>query len=370
MKQPSEDSTGGREIVATAAFFAGLWLVATAAAWAQETPRFEERMEVTEVLLDVVVTDRDGNLVAGLDKSDFVVEEDGREMELTGADFYTTRYGLAGSRDGASDKIPASRYFILFFDDPRTIADRHNRLIRQHIDAAQESRKWIEEEMMPSDWVAVTGYGMRLKIFQDFTQDREALLQALVDASRGIHPEKTGWTREPSQATAPSLLRYLPAGKELGRKTRRIYSAMRLLAEATGHIVGRKTLMYFGIGFGTLDGLGGYAIPDRRYYPELERALNDNNVAVYSIDLTVQGSRHAQSDFLNTLAHDTGGTYYQHFVNFIIPMRAVANENVGYYLLSYRSEHPLGESGYQKIRVGALVPEVVVRAQRGYRYGG
>ncbi|MCP4245617.1 MAG: hypothetical protein GY778_01075, partial [bacterium] len=123
-------------------------------------------------------------------------------------------------------------------------------------------------------------------------------------------------------------------------------------------------------GFGTLDGPGGYAIPDRRYYPELERALNDNNVAVYPIDLTVQGSRHAQSDFLSTLARDTGGTYFQNFVNFIIPMRAVANENVGYYLLSYRSEHPLGESGYQKIEVGARVPGVVVRAQRGYRYGG
>ncbi|MCP4200620.1 MAG: hypothetical protein GY769_01640, partial [bacterium] len=271
MNQTTRESTARAGRIATAAALLALISPTLVRTWAQETPRFEEQMEVTEVLLDVVVTDRDGNLVAGLNKSDFVVEENGREVELTGADFYATRYDLNGSRDGTSKQIPASRYFILFFDDPRTISNRFNRLIRQHIDAAQESRKWIENELMPSDWVAVAGYGMRLKIFQDFTQDREALLQALTDASRGINPEKTRWTREPPPATAPSLLRHLPAGKELGRQTRRIYSAMRLLAEATGHIVGRKTLMYFGIGFGTLDGPGGYAIPDRRYYPELER---------------------------------------------------------------------------------------------------
>jgi VWFA-related protein len=360
--------TDGSELIAAIVLCVAA-LVAPKPASAQETPRFEERMEVIEVLLDVVVTDREGNLVAGLNETDFIVEENGHGMELTGVDFYTTRYDFAGSSGGDPDRIPASRYFILFFDDPRTIANRHNRLFRQHIDATQESRKWIEEEMMPSDWVAVAGYGMKLKVFQDFTQDREALSQALKDASRGIDPEKTRWTSEPASATAPSLLRQLPTGKELRRQTRRRYSAMRLLAEATGHIVGRKSLMYFGVGFGTLGGAGGSAIPDRRYYPDLERALNDNNVAVYPIDLTVQGSRHAQSDFLSTLANDTGGTYYQHFVNFFIPMRAIAKENIGYYLLSYRSAHPLGESGYQKIHVAARVPQLIVRSQRGYRYG-
>ncbi len=342
---------------------------ASKATQTQDAPQFEERMDVTEVLLDVVVSDRDGNLIAGLDKTDFIITENGREMEITGAQFYSTRYGDFGSGTPTTGEIPASRYFIFFFDDPRTIANRYNRLIRQHLDATRDARDWIEEDMMPSDWVAIAGYGLKLKIFQDFTQDREALLLALADASRGIDPSKSGWTREPAAASAPSLLRHLPEGRELGRRTRRIYSAMELLADATGHIVGRKSLLYFGIGFGTLDGSDGTARPDRRYYRDLQRALNDNNVAVYPIDLTVQGTRHAQSGFLNTLAFDTGGTYFRNFVSFVTPMREIAEENVAYYLLSYRSAHPRGERGYQKVKVGVRAPNLSVRAARGYGYG-
>ncbi len=353
--------------LAAAALVAAVGSAAGTAAQTRQIPQFEGRVEVTEVLLDVVVTDKKGNPIAGLGKKDFIVEENGREMELTGADFYTTRYGPGGGGDG---EIPASRYFVLFFDDTRMMANRINRLVQQQQKAARGSQEWIETEMRPSDWVAVAGFGMKLKIFHDFTQDREALLQAVTDAARGIDPEPGRWTQEPASDSGPSLLRYLPSGRELRRQTRRIYSGMRLLAEATGHIVGRKNLLYFGIGFGTLDGPGGFAIPDRRYYPDLERALNDNNVAVYPIDLTLQAARHAQSDFLNALAHDTGGVYYRNFIAFTTPMRAIANENIGYYLLSYRSEHPEGEAGYQKLRVGTRIPAVVIRAQRGYRYGG
>lgn len=338
----------------------------TLAAQEVDTPRFEGEVEVTEVLLDVVVTDRDGNMIAGLERSDFIVEEDGLEMELTGADFYTTRYGGAGAEGG---EFPASRYFILFFDDTRLVSNRLNRLVQQQQKAARDAQEWIEQELQPSDWVAVAGWGMKLKVFQDFTQNRKDLVQAVTDASRGINPEKKRWTQEPTAASAPSLLRHLPSGKELSKKTRRVYSGLELLAEATGHIVGRKNLLYFGIGFGQIDDFSGAALPDRRYYPAMERALNDNNVAVYPIDLTVVAAWHAQSEFLNKLAHDTGGRYYRNLVSFVTPLRAIANENIGFYLLSYRSEHPKGEAGYQKIRVGARIQNVIVRAQRGYRFG-
>ncbi len=97
---------------------------------------------------------------------------------------------------------------------------------------------------------------------------------------------------------------------------------------------------------------------------------NANNVAVYSIDLTPSGTDHVQSSFLNTLAADTGGSYHYLFTSFTTPLRQIAQEATGYYLLSYRSEHPAGESGYQRIKVGVRAPKLVVRAQKGYRYGG
>src|SRR5262245_49178235 len=65
---------------------------------AQQPPeRFGERLEVREVLLDALVTDAQGNVIVGLDKSDFDVRENGKPVSLTGITFYSNRRMLAGS---------------------------------------------------------------------------------------------------------------------------------------------------------------------------------------------------------------------------------------------------------------------------------
>lgn len=349
------------------ALLAALFSTGGARARQEQTPTFEEHLEITEVLLDVIVTDRFGNPVAGLDKSDFLVEENGRELEVTGAQLYTTRYGVPASTTGA--EIPVSRYFIFFFDDVHSESDHVNRLVRRQSDAAHHSREWIENEMQPSDWIAVAGHGPGLRIFQDFTQDREALLRAFSDAAQGRDPEKSRRTHDRAAAGAPSLLRELPPAPKSWRKKWNIHTSLRRLAQAAGKIGGRKNLLYFGIGFGVLRAVDGSVTRDRRYYPELQRALNDNNVAVYAIDLLAAGAVNSQSFFLHTLASDSGGVYYRNVISVSRPLRLIAQENVFYYLLSYRSEHPRGERGFQAVKVRLRTPGLIVRARRGYRYG-
>ena len=50
-------------------------------------------------------------------------------------------------------------------------------------------------------------------------------------------------------------------------------------------------------------------------------------------------------------------------------MARVSDENYGYYLLSYQSEHPAGEIGYERIAVRPRDPRIELRARTGYRYG-
>ena len=331
---------------------------------------FEGLVEVTEVLLDVLATDRSGAVVTGLGTDDFVVTENGDPVNLTGVSYYTTRYGPDGSIQVADGDIPSSRYFIFFFHDMRRFGPEATRLVRQQLDAARKSREWVEDHMLPSDWVAVASYDVKLKVHLDFTQDREQILQAIEDGSRGKDPEKNVGRRgrRVPPSGAPSLLRNLPQGKTLRKKTSRIYDGVRLLADASAFIVGRKNLLMFSIGFGEFRGTG---VPtgDPRYYPKMEQALNDANVAVYTIDLTPTEFDHAQRDFMSQLASDTGGYYYGTFVNFITPLREIAAENVGYYVLSYQSEHPAQEQGYQEVKVKAVDKSVKVRARKGYLYG-
>jgi len=344
-----------------------LWLVSGSVAAQESSTRFEGRVDVSEVLLDVVVLDRDGNLVVGLDTSDFVIEAGGRKVEPTSVDFYTTHYVDGGALTPAN-QIPGSRYFILFFHDQLRNAGEASQLLQQQVLAGRRSRDWLEEEMGPSDWVAVVGYDVKLKIHQDFTQDRGRLLTAVDEAVRGVDPERDGRYRSEASHLDASLLRRLPSGIDLRRKTTRIYDAMRLVAEASGHIVGRKNLLLYSIGFGDIS-RDGIARPDRRYYPDLEQALNANNVAVYPLDLTPRNADHLQSSFLNKIADDSGGAYYQFFTDYRTPLRRIASEATGYYLLSFEAEHPTGESGYRKVKVKTTDKQFTARAQKGYRYG-
>ena len=56
-------------------------------------------------------------------------------------------------------------------------------------------------------------------------------------------------------------------------------------------------------------------------------------------------------------------------LNFVTPLRNIAAETTGYYLLSYRAAHPAGSKGYQKVSVTVNNPELRVTAREGYLYG-
>lgn len=331
---------------------------------AQDSPTFEGLVEVSEVLIDVLATDEDGGAVLGLDKEDFVVEEDGRPVVLTDVSHYSTRYTDEVLRRG---EVPSSRYLILFFHD--TIL-RHNlspRSIRQQLEAGRQSQAWLESGLEGSDWVAVVSYDYRLKVHQDFTQDRDAILFAVEMAISRKDPEKYAPRRRLSPSGTPSVLRRLPKGKQLRRETRNIFDALAALGDSTGPIVGRKNLLLFTFGFDP-------QVPFSRARNshdsvQMEVVLNDRNVAVYPIHLGGRGVGQPSSEFLSELAEDTGGVYYENIRDYSAPLEAVGSENHGYYVLSYQSEHPAGEIGYERVEVKVLRENVQVRARGGYRYG-
>ncbi|MDX1502104.1 MAG: VWA domain-containing protein [Thermoanaerobaculia bacterium] len=357
-------------LLVTAAVLLGVLPVA-----AQDEPAaFGERLDVTEVLLDVLVTDQRGNVILGLDEDDFVIEDGGEPVEIRSSTFYSNRRylddaNLAGRLGVQASEVPVDRFFILFFHDQRRLSTD---LTRNQILAVRRVKDWVYNELLPNDWVAVLSYDAKLQVHQDFTTDNEAIVRALDDVAKGRDPGAT-WASRIAEHEGPSLAVNLPRGKELARATRRIYSALQQVADAAGYITGRKNLMLFSIGFGRLNDFGTY-LPDERYYGDTMQALNDNNVATYAISwiesAADEGPAAAElSNVLSLLASDTGGRYYFNFIDFREPLRQVAEDNNGYYLLSYAARHPAGAAGYNNVKVTTKNPDFVVRARQGYRYG-
>ena len=339
----------------------------------QREEQFAEEVDVTEVLLDVLVTDKTGQVIIGLGKEDFLVTEGGDPVEITGVTFYSSRE-LVGSKDALErhgmsvDDVIEDRYFIILFQQQRRAAGEVPGLLARQMEAARDLATWIATDLQSHDLVAVVAYDTRLDVVQDFTRSVESLQVAVRLAAGGKGGGQDWPSRLPKMESGQSLSRQLPVGKELRKQTGDLYKGLQVLAEAAGSIRGRKNLIFIGRGVGEMNSFGVWE-PDSRFYrPTIER-LNDNNVAVYPLDVMPLGSRHSLENSLAALASDTGGTFTRQFTSFITPLRSISEENGGYYLLSYRSPREKGSSGYQRVKVSTKNPEIRVRARQGYTFG-
>lgn len=333
-------------------------------------PSFEGRVEVSEVLLDVLVTDPAGSVVIGLGEDDFEVEEDGEPVDLRSVSFYSNRHLLGGLEEAdtpvetpsaTEPDVSEHRYFVLFFYRPPLHASG---VSRDHFlrlsEAGRRCFEWTVRELLPQDFVAVVAYGTQLELYHEFTRDRQRLADAIHRAALG-KPPLPQWTSRAEMPDPEINLAALPEGEELRKQTQGgALDALRVLATALGEIQGRKNLVVFGADLPTessrewLEG-----------YPPMVEALNTHNVAAYTIGVAGNGL----DPSLRKLAEDTGGEYSYRFSSFLDPLRRIAQETSGYYLLSYRSHHPAGESGYQEVTVRTVNPEFHVRSRNGYRYG-
>jgi VWFA-related protein len=334
----------------------------------QPTP-FGERVEVDEVLVDALVTDRQGNVILGLRPEDFRVRAGGRPVEITGLTFYSNRRYLdeVGAAKLGIDPaaVPDQRYFVLFFDDQRSNTLEVPGLLQRQMRAARDAQEWTRS-LQPGDRVAVVSYFAKLRVHSDFTADR-ARLAAAIDAAARSEEGLADWpSRRPEPGDQPSLTAGLPSGKALRDATPRIYDALRLVAEATSPIPGRKNLVLFSIGFGDVDGFGLYR-RDVRFHGKMLDALNAANVAAYTVDLTPVGALHPFRDGLNDLAIETGGRLFYDAQTFERPLDDLARETNGYYLIAFRAPDERQSGAMREVEVDLANPEFRVTARRAFR---
>ncbi|HVT45827.1 MAG TPA: VWA domain-containing protein [Thermoanaerobaculia bacterium] len=347
-------------------FSAAALVLASFPLQSQETPRFEEQIDVNVVLVDATVTDRRGRHILGLAKDDFIIKEDGVVQEIASVDYFTNRRLLDSPEEKAKfkvERVRQERYFIFFFDRFLDLSER-SAYQADLMQARRAAKDLVQRDLLPEDRVAVAGFDARLKIFTDFTGDKKTILAALDEVlsfGQGL--------REPAaSSSAESILGNIDL-KEMMDRTGTQYDALRVLADAVRPIQARKVVMLFSPGVWDVDRLQSQFIaPEHHRYEPMLHALNRANVSVYAINPMRDTQIRAGEDTLTRTTTETGGEYFRQSVSFLVPLRKIENENNGYYLLTYHAKKPKGATGYQKIDVALRNPEFRLKAREGYAY--
>lgn len=120
----------------------------------EEEAPYALRVDVPVVNVDLTVTDRDGNFVAGLQKEHFRVYEDGVEQEVVAF---------------APSEAPLTTVLLV------EASPALGRLLWDNLDAAY----LFLNQLRKDDWVALVGYDMKPRLEVDFTRDRRAIVGAL-----------------------------------------------------------------------------------------------------------------------------------------------------------------------------------------------
>jgi VWFA-related protein len=331
---------------------------------AAQQPTYDERVEVNAVLLDVLVTDRSGHQILGLTKDDFIVKENGARQTLDSVDYVTSRRLLTDREEKLPfdvERMKEERFIVFFFDKPEGGA------MFEHLARARSAAaEFIDDNMGGNDLAAIVAHDVRLKVYSDFTGNKNQLRKALSQVAT-FGP---GVTKTTAPANAPSILRAIDQD-DMMSETGTVYEALRILAESLQSVRGRKNLVLFSPGIlepgETVR--NGMLLNTSRYYRPMIESLNQSNITVYAANLVPNApSDPVFHQTLERIAAETNGEYFRHAISFDPVLEQVEKQTGGYYLITYRTRKPRGSDGFQKVDVSINNPEFVVKARPGYVY--
>jgi VWFA-related protein len=249
--------------VCQAGIIAGVFLLG---GWFQATPSGPEvpaptiRVSTHLVLIDVVVTDKQGKAVAGLPPEDFVVEEKGKTQKIA---FFTP--------SGESQRQPAPQLPPgIYSNKPEyrspggplviLLLDAANTPFKDQAYAREQMLKFVKEEYKPGQRTAIFTLTSSLGVLQDFTSDPEVLLKAfqkyqplaqeMANAAGPRVPTTSSEGGSGSQQSSEALVermrdfQNIQLAYVLDRRVATTLAAMRSLARILGGIPGRKSVIW------------------------------------------------------------------------------------------------------------------------------
>jgi VWFA-related protein len=342
-----------------------------------------------EVLLDVVVTGRNGQSVTGLKPTDFSIVEEGESQRLAHLEEHHAISAEDLARLRSMPQLPPNtftNYTPVANTNSSTVIllDALDTRIEDQMELRQELIDYIKH-MQPGTPIAIFRVDTQIHLIQGFTADPAVLL----DAAKG-------------KRNMPSLQKLLfGTREEYGIMRSDILSmGFRLMGLYLGGFPGRKNLIWItgsipstyrndplasSLGMSFRDDVDVLEAKDGAPVD----ALTLNRVAVYPIDIrgvqtppqfqasnksgpsptanmqfeTAQGFQHLDFD---AMAEATGGKAYYDTNGLKQAIGAIVNNGSNYYSLAYATTNHTWNGQFRHIKVSVDRPGVLVQFRHGY----
>jgi VWFA-related protein len=381
---------------------------------AQQRPVFRSTREL--ISIDVVVRDRNGNVVRGLTQADFELREDGRPQQLETFTFQeiseqpvAAAAGATALLDGVAAKMAAPaksgapaaseapspitaealagrRLIVLLFDTSSMQPEDVQR-------AVDSARRFVKDQMNAADLVAVATVSSSLDVLTDFSGERERVDGALgrlaySDGTATGAPAASTTATDEAAAAAEEAASTEVSDLDMFNNDVRL-RALRTLAETLAPIEQKKAIVYFSAGMQR---------SGQDNLVELRAAINASvraHVAIYPIDVrglqaVVPGGDARQAsgrgqdmfsgrgmaqqmsqltssqDTLTSLAGDTGGRAFTDSNDFGEAFARVQRDMSAYYLIGYSSTNRARDGRFRRVQVRVKGDGLRVEARSGY----
>lgn len=390
------------------------------------------RITTNLVQVDAVVVDGKGKQVTDLTPDDFEIFEDKRAQKITNFSYILNEPAPRAAETAAVPK-PADKRSVPPPAPPRHLRPEQVRrtmaLVVDDLGLSFEStayvrdalRKFVNEQMQPTDLVAIIRTSAGMGALQQFTSDKRQLHAAIERVKWYMHGRggvsafaHIEANREPARLTGDltegsgrdGLAGAREAGRDLGAELgdfrEEIFSvgtlgALNFVVRGMRELPGRKSVLLLSEGFALFTPDRGRGRSDRVYQSmqRLSDLATRASVVIYSIDprglvntaLTaadstsgmsqeeVDRSLRERSDHLFEtqsglayLSQQTGGFLIKNNNDLTGGIRRVVEDQKGYYLLGYRPESTTFDRRFHRILVRVKRPGLKVRTRTGF-YG-
>ena len=328
----------------------------------EPTPRFGDEIAVRLVTVVLRVVDGAGNPLQGLTPKDFRVRVGRREVPVAAVDWVASgeeRQSVASGEGGAvaggeAAALPATavnppaaagtlaaaalgsppaaasapgapgKLVVIFVQADNNAPSR----VRGHLRTLPFTRELLAT-LQPDDRVAVVSFDSHLKLWQDFTRDRETVPEVIYQAIHfGGQPPLPPIPPLPAGPGSPSLARSFDAREALRAASPE--RALAVTAEALAALPGEKVMVFLAWGLGSFSSMGTHMTP--AFAPAV-RALTAARATVFVLDVT-EADSHDLEVGLRGIADATGGTYDKTYLFPALAVRQLARTISGHYVLT------------------------------------